>query len=667
MRQSFDELAGLLGLTLVVYDKDGYLQGDCKPSPICSAMQATEEGSRLCDRDCGGMLDQTAKSGEFSAFKCHASLYSFAAPVQAEGHVRFVVLGGRVFRNYADFSAFAKLAPQFEIKDYFFEDWDNSVRFENTQYFERAARFIQSMADASFRGSSLGDKAKKRTDQVNTLYDLASILSQQSSPERIFELVLQAAGVLFDIQGGAVLRAGIGDANFQNVSSFGALTTGIREVHLTEHPDFESLGQGKTLFLDATYPILRMGYPETVNRIQCFPIFCKDRLVWVLQVFNTSLEPGSVELLLSYCRHLGVILENVLMKQHAQDNQGVLSVVTNFNLAIGSQLESQGLYRAILLKTAELVGAEQASLMILDEASQELTIRFVKGLNEKIVQNLRVKPGEGLAGFAFETGRPILVRNVDEDSRFNERQRARYKTKSLICVPLKTSHRRIGVLNLTDKANGTSFDENDLKLVESVASHASVALERTDYYQLTEDLRKISLTDSLTDLYNRRFFQERLSEEIDRSRRHGQPVSLIMLDIDNFKSYNDTYGHLAGDEALRLTAAIVKGSVRNIDRVARYGGEEFAVILPMTEITAARDIAERIRTSVASRYFPDEALRAAVRLTASLGIASFPQHAGNMFELVGNADKALYVAKVSGKNRVALFDRLPVTSAAGKV
>jgi len=277
---------------------------------------------------------------------------------------------------------------------------------------------------------------------------------------------------------------------------------------------------------------------------------------------------------------------------------------------------------------------------------------------------LRVKPGQGIAGLVFETGRSLLVKNVDQDPRFTERQRARYKTKSLICVPLRIDQRKIGVINLTDKTGG-GFDENDLKLVESVASHASVALDRTDYYKMSEDLRKISITDSLTDLYNRRFFQDRINEEIERSRRHGLPVSLIMLDIDNFKQYNDTYGHLAGDEALRLTAATIKNSVRNIDRVARYGGEEFAVILPMTEIAAARDIAERIRSGVAGRYFPDDALRATVKLTASLGIASFPQHADNLFDLVGNADKALYISKVNGKNRVAVFDKLRATANGG--
>jgi diguanylate cyclase (GGDEF)-like protein len=193
--------------------------------------------------------------------------------------------------------------------------------------------------------------------------------------------------------------------------------------------------------------------------------------------------------------------------------------------------------------------------------------------------------------------------------------------------------------------------------LEAISIHAAVALERTSFYQRSEDLRKISITDSLTELYNRRFFQDRLTEEIERAKRYPQSLSLIMLDIDNFKKYNDTYGHQAGDEALRITAGILRNSIRNIDVVARYGGEEFAVILPMTEASAAKDIAERIRGGVDCRYFPDEFLRSTVKLSVSLGIASFPQDADNLFDLIRNADKALYVAKVGGKNVVSLFDK----------
>jgi diguanylate cyclase (GGDEF)-like protein len=427
---------------------------------------------------------------------------------------------------------------------------------------------------------------------------------------------------------------------------------------LSEHPEFEKLTSGKSILTKETYHILTMGFPETVKSVHSFPILLRNNVFWVVQLFNVeSVEAEAVTAIEAFCSYLSLVLENGVLRAELESKQSVLSVVMDFNSAIGSELESPGLYQAILLKAAELVAAEQASLMIFDEASQDLSIKHVKGLNEKIAQSIRVKSGEGIAGLVFDTGRSLIVKNVDQDARFRERQRTRYKSKSLICVPLKIHQKRIGVINLTDKAGTGVFDEGDLKLIESIASQASVALDRTGFYKMSEDLRKISNTDSLTDLYNRRFFQDRIVEEIERARRHSQSISLIMLDIDNFKSYNDTHGHLAGDEALRLTAATLKSSVRHIDLVARYGGEEFAVILPMTEIEAAKDIAERIRSGVAGRYFPDGEMHHAIRLTVSLGIASFPEQADNMFDLIGNADKALYLAKVTGKNQTTTFDK----------
>jgi ligand-binding sensor protein len=216
LRRSFEELAELVGLNLLVYDKDSYLLGDCKPNPICSSVQCVDEGRPLCARDCGGMLDQALQSGEFASFKCHASLYSFAAPVRVEGQVQFAVLGGRVFRSYQDFSAFTKVAPEYGIKDYFFEDWIDLRRFESAEYFERTVRFHSVDGRFAFKGSLQGDKARKRTDQISTLYDLSSVLPLEATPERIFHLVLQAIGVLFDIEGGAVLQTADEGKTFEN-------------------------------------------------------------------------------------------------------------------------------------------------------------------------------------------------------------------------------------------------------------------------------------------------------------------------------------------------------------------------------------------------------------------------------------------------------------------
>lgn len=253
------------------------------------------------------------------------------------------------------------------------------------------------------------------------------------------------------------------------------------------------------------------------------------------------------------------------------------------NKAVGSTLDFEELMRIILDKSTELTKATQGSLMIFDESKMELTIKATKGFNEKIVEQFRIKPGEGIAGWVLKEGIPVVVRDIEKDERFGKKNRPRYKTGSFISIPLKINSRTVGVLNIADKITGEVFSEDDLNLLLSFATHASIAIERSEYYNKSEVLKKISITDPLTELLNRRYFEERLMEEIERSRRYHYPLSLIILDIDDFKNYNDVNGHLIGDEGLRITASCIRNAVRTIDVVARYGGEEFAVILPQTK------------------------------------------------------------------------------------
>jgi diguanylate cyclase (GGDEF)-like protein len=172
-----------------------------------------------------------------------------------------------------------------------------------------------------------------------------------------------------------------------------------------------------------------------------------------------------------------------------------------------------------------------------------------------------------------------------------------------------------------------------------------------------EELKKISITDPLTTLLNRRYFQERLHEEVERSKRHGLPLSLIMIDIDHFKSFNDRYGHPAGDEALKLAAACMRNTIRTIDVAARYGGEEFTVILPQTTKSSAQTIAERICRDVEKIDFAFVREKDRGSITVSIGLASFPDDADTLEDLIRNSDRALYLAKEHGRNRVVLFNR----------
>jgi diguanylate cyclase (GGDEF)-like protein len=173
-----------------------------------------------------------------------------------------------------------------------------------------------------------------------------------------------------------------------------------------------------------------------------------------------------------------------------------------------------------------------------------------------------------------------------------------------------------------------------------------VRAKQADVYE------QLAHTDGLTELYNYRFFQQLLGIELSRARRFQRPLTLIMLDVDHFKSYNDMYGHPAGDQALRQLAKLLKRSSRSYDLVARYGGDEFAIILPETGKSTAMEMAERIRSNVAETPIDGGSLVPDHRVTASLGIASFPEDAADESDLIRHADGALYHAKARGRDRL---------------
>jgi diguanylate cyclase (GGDEF)-like protein len=212
------------------------------------------------------------------------------------------------------------------------------------------------------------------------------------------------------------------------------------------------------------------------------------------------------------------------------------------------------------------------------------------------------------------------------------------------------------VLFCADSEEIDVLTDEDRLVLGAVASELVVAVENSRLYKLT---RRLAITDELTGLNNYRFMQQRLEEEIERCRRYHKTISLLMLDADNFKSYNDRFGHVAGDVALTELAKVIRSQVRDVDIVCRYGGEEFSVVLPETDSAGAFVVAEKVREAVANHLFPDGDGVACTTLTVSIGLATFPTHSDGREALLREADDALYRAKNGGKNRV----RTPVRGA----
>jgi len=204
----------------------------------------------------------------------------------------------------------------------------------------------------------------------------------------------------------------------------------------------------------------------------------------------------------------------------------------------------------------------------------------------------------------------------------------------------------LGILYMENNLTTNAFTPERMEVLRIFASQAAISLENARLFEL-------ATTDGLTKLYVHRYFQLLLDQEIQRSQRYGKHFALIMIDIDNFKKFNDTYGHQLGDEVLRSVARAIRKTSRDSDIAARYGGEEMAIILPETNARDAMAAAERIRAAVASTEVPH--LEEKLRVTISLGVAEFPTHAQEKKDLIRRADKAMYNAKHAGKNRVMLY------------
>jgi diguanylate cyclase (GGDEF)-like protein len=312
-------------------------------------------------------------------------------------------------------------------------------------------------------------------------------------------------------------------------------------------------------------------------------------------------------------------------------------------------------YDLILNESAALLKAERGSLFLYDEGADDLSIKAARGIPQALSEVGRIPLGEGIAGSVLREGRAVVTSDIASLGRMPAPRERRYKTGSFLSYPIRIGSRKIGVLNLADKAGGGVYDDVDLSIVESIGPQIALAVERAEWQEKANQFQLMSLTDPLTGLHNRRYLEARLFEEVSRSRRYNHPMSFMMIDIDDFKLYNDSNGHQAGDRALEITAHCLTSTVRKIDVASRYGGEEFSILMPQTSLPEASVIADRIRRKVAGTSYPQGKNQPLGAVTVSIGLSSFSPLLDSPEKIVRAADRALYHAKRQGKNRAYAY------------
>ena len=413
-------------------------------------------------------------------------------------------------------------------------------------------------------------------------------------------------------------------------------TSTIGAIHVERLPDTEPFGRKPALFFAALCHQAAIAIDNA-------------RLAEDLKDKQKKLKAAYDELLDKNTR---LQIANEKLDQKVAELAALNAVSRGLNMV--STLEQ--VLHLILQKTIELLGVEKGSLMLVNEETDMMELKvFIGGAADKEGATprkpARLKVGEGIAGLALRQGLPIAINDGAKNPQFKMLIPQDSAVRNLLCVPLILNNRKVGVINLTNKLTGNGFNDNDKVLVSTMAAQAAITIENARLYNL-------AIFDGLTSLHVARYFHLFLDKEIQRCRRYGGQVSLVLADLDHFKQVNDTHGHQIGDLVLQRVSQVVRDAARTIDVPARYGGEELAVILPETDLEGATTFAERLRKEVAVTpvRFRDRELT----VTLSIGVTNYPAcGAENKAQLLGQADKSLYEAKRAGRNQVRVTAARP--------
>jgi diguanylate cyclase (GGDEF)-like protein len=299
-----------------------------------------------------------------------------------------------------------------------------------------------------------------------------------------------------------------------------------------------------------------------------------------------------------------------------------------------------------LLRTAMLFTDSEGAVVLLSSGRHSERHAMLRG-----EQRTTAEPGTPASGdFArvlMRAGHPARVTDLASDGRFTQQERCPgLDAGPALFVPLRMREHAPGYLALFRPRGASLHSPAALQSAAMLAAWGAVALENL---RLAENVERLAVTDDLTQVYNYRFLKTALRREIKRAGRFRQELALVMIDVDNLKSYNDRHGHLRGSHLLKEIAALLAAQVRSFDLVAKYGGDEFTLILPQTGREGAVIVGERVRSAVEAHAFP---LAPPGRITVSLGVAVYPHDGTDGSGLIQASDRALYHAKQMGRNRV---------------
>lgn len=343
-------------------------------------------------------------------------------------------------------------------------------------------------------------------------------------------------------------------------------------------------------------------------------------------------------------------------------DKDLVDIFCKIGTILTSSLQPKDVVNRVMSLIGNYFSPENWSLLLEEESTGRLKFEIVRGRDADRLKSIYINKGEGIVGWVCNNAQPAIVKDTSKDSRFSPRidNMMGFTTHSVVCVPLLNGKNKvIGAIELVNKIvspsskssdtvttaifpSYKSFTQTDMKILSSIATFTGIAMENAFLYKKVEEL---AIVDSLTGINNRYYFNEILKQETEKVKRYGRTMCLLMMDVDNLKTINDTFGHIVGDKILSSLADILRVSVRESDFLARFGGDEFAIIMPEAKEQDALVLSKRIQEMI-SRWNAKEATPG---LTLSISIGVHESNQNNVNKILIDADKDLYQSKIFKK------------------
>ncbi|HLL73271.1 MAG TPA: diguanylate cyclase [Pyrinomonadaceae bacterium] len=628
---------------------------------ICHAFQTSTTHAHLCDPYCGVAFQRAHEAGEATHYRCHAGLHCFAMPVGQNSKRPLAIIGGRAFLSSADYRELAERFRSGDLRELLSTELFRNVIFAARHNLdELAARLAEILVQAKAHGTTTPDV--ELSEKTRELSGGEAGREEKRASGMAFPpgttLEAACAGAIEKLRAGFklksvafMMRAGEG---FNPACATGKFKNKPPQLSARGKTAGAHLRLAGKADVSGDAALASQLFVAQGEDTEIFPLMVGDELKGVLLVGDGKLPEEKRRGLREFCAEIALPLEVLRLREELERSMRSAYHLQAFTQQI-NDVEPAEAYAAILRHSTELLRSERGSLLLFDEAANELEVKAAVGPRAEVAQEQRVRLSESVSGSVLLDGRPRIVRDLRAAEMHRAPAERKYKSDSFISYPIIAGGRKVGVINMTDKAGGEPYDDVDLHLLETMVPQMALALDRAGWHQKATQFQLLSITDPLTGLLNRRYLEERLGEEFERSKRHRFPMSFLMVDIDNFKEYNDRNGHQAGDLALEITAQCLKSALRSADVASRYGGEEFSILLPQTNIAEALVIAERIRVRVEKSSYPHGESQPHGAVTVSIGVSAFGPKLETPASIIGAADHALYVAKSRGKNCVVSY------------